>query len=319
MERTQPADEEVARLITELQSLRNGERTVALLIGCGERAIEPLREFLLHGRPSGVCEPRRWAVEALAGLGARHVLVEYLFAPREIPDPVSRFGEEAVESAAARELAAWKSETVFHLLLELAAQRLRVGLIEALGEFRRKETIPVLDRALEDDYYRPAAEQALRLLGTEARPALVLSAVTPLPNALAESTSSLRRRRSVLELLTELKIRPEDATVLRPLAESGDPEIVVFAVRLVAPFASPEERSRLARRLLDVLFAAGWFLQEDIENCLVMLGAQARALMDAEVERWMNLPEEERMASGAFQSLLRASRRLPAGDAEPLH
>src|SRR5579885_3446288 len=107
---------------------------------------------------------------------------------RLIADPVARFGEEAVESAAARELAAWRTESVFRLLLDLAHERFRVGLIEALGEFRRTEAIPVFDRALEDDYYRSAAEQALRRLGPAARPALVLSAVTPLPNAVAEST-----------------------------------------------------------------------------------------------------------------------------------
>ncbi|HWB96407.1 MAG TPA: hypothetical protein VG672_06885 [Bryobacteraceae bacterium] len=317
MERAQPTDEEVARLIAELQSLRNGEQTVALLIECGERAIAPLREFLLHGRPSGVYEPRRWAVEALAGLGARHVLVEYLFAPKEIADPVSRFGEEAVESAAARELAAWRSETVFHMLLELAGQHLRIGLIEALGEFRRKEAIPIFDRALEDDYYRPAAEQALRLLGEEAREALLLSAATPLPNTVAESTSSLRRRRSALGLLTELKAGPEGISILHPVVESSDPELVVGAARLMAPFVSPEDRAWLARRLLDVLLAAGWFLQEDIENCLVLLGVEARSLLDAEVARWIAMPEEERAALGAYQVLERASRRLHGS--APLH
>ncbi len=310
-----PVEGSITRLIGDLHSLCHGEQTVARLIGCGEPAIEPLREFLLQGRPSSVYEPRRWAVEALAGLGAWHVLVEYLLTPRQIADPVARFGEEAVESAAARELAAWRTESVFRLLLDLAHERFRVGLIEALGEFRRTEAIPVFDRALEDDYYRSAAEQALRRLGPAARPALVLSAVTPLPNAVAESTSSLRRRRSVLTLLAEMGIAAEDAPALRPLADSADPELVVGAVRLVAPFAAPGERFLLARRLLEVLYAAGWFLQDDIETCLMLLEGAARKLVDDQVRQRMHLPAEERAADSALHTLLRVQRRLGGKEA----
>lgn len=49
------------------------ERLVAALIALGEKAIGPLRRFLLEGRPSTVYQPRRWAVQALGGLGDSNV------------------------------------------------------------------------------------------------------------------------------------------------------------------------------------------------------------------------------------------------------
>ena len=62
----------------------------AALIGCGARAIPPLRSFLLQGRPRGIYQPRQLAVETLGQLGAKDVLLEYLNKPLAIKDPVVR-------------------------------------------------------------------------------------------------------------------------------------------------------------------------------------------------------------------------------------
>ncbi|MCC6362257.1 MAG: hypothetical protein IT165_01965 [Bryobacterales bacterium] len=76
-------------LVDGLNSLLDGESAVSALIACGPAAIDPLRRFLLEGQPSGVYQPRRWAVDALAGLGAKDILLEAItkagFAPgREV-------------------------------------------------------------------------------------------------------------------------------------------------------------------------------------------------------------------------------------------
>jgi HEAT repeat protein len=274
----------------------------------GDKAIGPLREFLSYGRPSGIYQPRRWAVVVLASLGAKDVLIEYLRREKEIPDPVARFGEEAVENAAARVLAEWRTEDVFQVLMEIGRRRLLAGVVEALGEFERVEAVPILDRALEDDMCRPAAEEALRRIGETARPALVLSAITPLPSAEAESPSSLRRRRSVLGLLAEGGISPQDQAALRPLLSNMDPEIVVRTSQLLAPGAGPEDRSTIAHRLIEVLPSADWFLHQDIEGCLISMFDQAAPAIEREMSRRMALPERERVADPALRVLLRVRR-----------
>ena len=159
------SDQDIRNLVRGLDSLRGGDFAAAALVGCGPRAIAPLREFLLQGKPRGIFQPRQLAVETLAELGARDVLIEYLKQARTITDPVVRFSEAAVESTAARVLARWRTEEVYHTLKNLASTRLLPGLVEALGEFGRVEMIPYFLWALGDDECRDAAEQALRKLG----------------------------------------------------------------------------------------------------------------------------------------------------------
>jgi hypothetical protein len=301
---------EIRRLIATLDSLREGEQAAYKLADCGAGAIGPLRKFLLQGRPSGIYQPRCWAVAALASLGAKDVLIDYLRWEKQIRDPVVRLGEEAVENAAARELAQWRTEDVFQALLEISRKRLLPGLVEALGEFRRAEAVPYLDRALEDDVCRRAAEQALQAIGVAARPALVLSAVTPLPGAGAESPSSLRRRRSVLRILAEGGVPAEDQASLRPLLDDPDPEIVIRTAQVLASHAAGPEGPTIARRLLEVLPSAGWSLHQDVEECLVELGEVARPQIEMEIARRMHLPATKRAFDSALPALLRVSRRM---------
>lgn len=110
----------------------------AALIGCGARAISPLRSFLLGGTPRSIYQPRQLAVETLAELGAKDVLIEYLSAPAIIDDAVVRHGEDAVRSTAARELARWQTEDVFQVLRQISLNQLLPGIVEALGGFERE-------------------------------------------------------------------------------------------------------------------------------------------------------------------------------------
>lgn len=269
-ERTrQPGD--VMRLVAQLESLHDGERAAAQLIACGSIAVGPLRKFLLEGRPRGTFEPRRWAVEALAALRQKDILMEFLRLPKSINDPVVRFGEDAVENAAARELSRWKTEDVFRFLMELAGDRLRPGVIEALGEFERPEAIPLFDRALEDDLCRTAAEQAFRNLGAAAVHALVLSATTPLPNDADETPSSLVRRRSVLALASEIGLAANSWLPLQTLMDDADPEIVTRSIMAGVPYMDAQAKLAASQRLIEVLPFVGWFLRDDIADTLRQL------------------------------------------------
>jgi hypothetical protein len=163
--------DEINRLIRELESLNTGKQAADRLVEYGPSTVESLRRFLLEGVPRKIFQPRFWAVEALARLGAKDVLLEYLLSIREILDPEDRFGEETVESAAARFLSAWPDEDVYQSLLKLSERRMLLGLIDALAEFRRPEAIPCFERALEGDFQRIPLSCAPRPALTKRKPA----------------------------------------------------------------------------------------------------------------------------------------------------
>jgi hypothetical protein len=306
-------DDEIQALIAELQTLRHGETTVAKLVACGRRAIRPLQALLFHGKPSSLYQPRQLAVEALADLGAQDVLMTYLRLPKDIPDAMARFGEEAVESTAARLLATWRTDDVFAFLLALARERTRVGLIQALGAFRRPEALPLLEQALADDYYRPAAEEALWEFGPDARDTLLRAVVTPWPNRHEEAPASLRRRRSAAGLLAEIGIAPEDRPVVRPLLAEEDPDIVVAACKLlIVSAAPPTDRRLIARRLLEILPTAGWHLQDEIGACLVALGPECWPMVEDAIARRLAQTQEQCVQGAVAHALLRVKRHLEA-------
>jgi len=300
----------ILRLISELDSLMTGESAAARLVDCGPVAIEPLRQFLMEGRPRKIFQPRFWAVRALARLEAKAVLLEYLFRGNDIPDPEDRFGEEAVLSAAARSLAAWPDEEMFQSLLTLSEQRMLNGLIDALAEYRRSEPLPYFERALEDDFYRPAAESAFQKLGKASLVTLTLSAVTPRPGSFSESPSSLKRRRSAVKLLEEIGIDPEHWQTLRTLIHEPDPELMVKASTLGVRMASKEDRIFISHRLISLISSAPWHLQKDIENILVAFKNESADEIDGEIARRMEQPEEIRKRDQRLQALLRVKRKF---------
>ncbi len=248
-------------------------------------------------------------MEALARLGARDALLEYLFQKREIPDPEDRFGEEAVESAAARFFSSWRSEEMFRDLLKLSERRMLIGLVDALAEYKRLESIPYFERALEDDFYRPAAEIAFLKFGTSSCDALSLSAVTSSARLTLEF-SSLQRRRSAVRILTRIGISLRHWEILRNLLGESDEELVVGAARLGAAFASKEDRALMAHRLIGFLSSASWHLQEDIETVLVALRDEAAPEIEEEIARRMRQPEEVRAVDARLRSLLRMKHRF---------
>jgi hypothetical protein len=302
-------EQEIRRLVDSLNSLQEGELGVSMLVACGERAIGPLRDYLLHGRPMGVSEPRQRAVRALAELGAKEVLIEYLRFPRRIADPVVRFGEEAVENTAARALGKWQSDDVFEVLLRIVRNRSLPGAIESLASFERAEVAPFFIRALGDDVARRSAEDALRHLGDAGRPALLKAALSPEPSADEETPSSILRRRSALGILAENDLPTELWQNLRPLLFGSDPRIVATAARIGLRIAPDGDRAIVAQRMFDVLGSADWLVKIDIEDSLVRHCGRLSQEIEAEiVRRKTKLPENE-WARDAGLAILRRVQR----------
>jgi hypothetical protein len=278
-------DEEIRRLVQTLNSLQEGELGIAMLVACGQRAVGPLRDFLLHGRPSGVAEPRQRAVRALAELNAADVLVEYLRTPKGISDPVVRLGEEAVENTAARALAKWPTEEVFEELLYLLSRRTLSGVIETLSLFRRPEPIPYFITALGDDIGRLPAEDALRSLGEIAWPALAEAARTPDPSLENESPSSLLRRRCAARILAENDLSAELWPKLQPLLYDRDIEIAASTARIAFTADAHGVFPLAVRRAMDALEHAHWLTKVEVEDCLVEHFQAVEAFVEAEIRR----------------------------------
>jgi len=304
------SDDEIERLFERLNSLKEGAQAATELVNCGQRAVEPLRRFLLDGQLSGIFQPRQRAVEALAELGAKDVLIEYLTTEKHISDPVARYGEEAVEGTAARLLAEWRDEGVYQILLRLLRQRALPGLIDAVAGFRRPEAIPEFITALGDSIGRSFAEEALARLGEAAQRALVETARTPLPSVDHETPTSLCRRRSSLRLLAELALSAEDLRLLSRLADDRDTEIAARASRIVLAARDGNEQRRAAGRLITMLPDAPWFLQIEIEGWLLERASIALIAVDEEIAAQRRAIDEGRFTDNLLLRLLSLKHKI---------
>jgi HEAT repeat protein len=273
-------DEEVRSFVGDLESLPSGDLTVSLLVGCGQRAVAPLRDYLLHGQPRGIFQPRQRAVEALAQLGAKEVLIEYLSQKRMIPDFEVRFGEEAVENTAARALSQWPTDDVFAFLCSLAERRMLAGAIEALGKFDRFEAAWILIRALGDDVCHPVAEEALRRIAETVKPLLLQASRRVNPEY--EKPSERQRRRSVVRILSDLPLTLGDWEELRPLLADEDKTITRTVAQVAVDRASETERERAVQFLIRSLGSAPWFEQMHIQECLERNYSAVRHVIDEE-------------------------------------
>ena len=208
--------------IAKLRALRESDLAVLDLVACGQAAVEPLREFLFDRDPSGIFQPRCQAVDALVALGAKDVLIDFLTHPKDVVDPVEQAGEDAVTNAAACAMIRWPDNHVFSLLMDIANRKLLAGVVEALGEYRREEAVPILVTSLGDDFCRPAAENAFRKMGPETCPCLLQLANYRTPSPDFESDSSRRLRRSALKLFIELYHGNDLLKIIQSFIEDTD-------------------------------------------------------------------------------------------------
>jgi len=310
MSAEQPLDVEQA--IAKLKSFREGDRGVTDVIVCGEKAIPALRRMLFEREPSGLFQPRCRAIEALAGLGAHDVLIEFLEADRKIADPVEQLGEDAVINAAAHSLANVREQHVFELLLRLARRPALTGVIGALGAFERIEALPVLIEALEDDASRFTAESALKKLGKPARAVLLKTAAVAIPEGARESESKARLRRSALRLLKEIGMPRNAWRSLRALLHHHDAKVVALACAIGFDQAPLADRPECAHRMIELLADNDWILREEIETCLVDHFGSVRD----EIESYLNEPSgpdtaERRQITATLQRVIARATVAP--------
>jgi hypothetical protein len=279
------SEREIKSLVRDLESLRGGPTAAAALIGCGARAIAPLRQSLLEGPPRGIYQPRQLMVETLAELGAKEVLIEYLLGHPTIEDPVVRHAEDAVRSTAARELGRWQSDDVFECLRQVTLVQLLPGAVEALGLFRRTDVMPYFLWALGDDICRSPAEEAIRKLGEAAKPYLLQAVNSPSPSAEEETPSSLQRRRWALRILSDLQLAEADWPALQKLLNEEDPEIVITAARISLSTAPLPDKSLAVRRIIAMLPRADWFLRTEARAALAQHFEVAREPVEEEIAR----------------------------------
>jgi hypothetical protein len=307
---------EIARLIGCLDSLREGDQVADLLVVHGERAIPHLRKYLMEGQPRHIYQPRQRAVIALARLGAKGVLIEYLCAPKKIPDPVFRFGEEAVENTAARALADWHTDDVFEVLLQIAQTRTLPGIIEALGSFRHPKTIPLFIGALMDDVSRPAAENALKAMGEIAKAALIKAAIVPISLEDFENPSILLRRRSAMRILADMTVTVEAWPALKGCLLDSDTDISVSTARIALEIAGMGDQHMAIEVLIGNIPHADWYVQTEIENCLIKHYDIAKGAITERIKQRTWQPEQAQDRDRVLLILLNVRKRIGWPDIE---
>jgi HEAT repeat protein len=309
-ENEERACSEIRLRIERLTSLVDGHEASMELAGFGAAAIEPLKEFLFAGTPSGIFQPRQWTVEALAAIGAKDVLVDYLARDEHIADPIVRHGEDAVRNTAARLVARWKTDDVFQLLLALAQKRVLPGVVDALGLFGRPEALPILERALEDDVARPAAEEALVQFGSQAIETLIATVGRKRMNEDEEVPSSLRRRRSAAEILSNARLEGAMWPKLRLLLDETDAELVVHSAKIAVVLASDFDKKHAVAALLRVLSESPWYVKEEAAGCLEALYDLGEPLIESEIARRSEMPPLKRATDDALLTLMRLHRHV---------
>lgn len=245
-------DQEIERLICVLCSLVDGEGAIEPLVSFGHLAVPRLLSFLVDEPPRTIPQPRCWAVQALGRIGAFQALRSYL---RSYTKPVNNWvglAEDSVRSAAAMELCRVRSEENLQVLLGAARQRASLGLVRALGDYRRSESIPLLFDLLDDDICRDEAYSALLKVPREAEAYAIL--LLRGRSHLGENGShSLPRRRATLKLLNHLEVGQELWPELECFLADPDADCVLATARIGLRFANERQTGEI---LLNLFYAS---------------------------------------------------------------
>lgn len=255
-------------LMQRLRTLHD-EEALGAVVAHRPLLTEPLRFMLFEREPSGIYQPRCRAATALGRIGAYDALLDFLDHPRAVDDPVERSGEDAVVNASAQAAARSGRDDVFQRLMRIASDKPHlIGVVEALGSYRRTESIPALVGALIEDGSRHAAEQALATIGDPAIPALVDAALAGPPAGALEYSIPGRKRRSALKVLTEIGIQKRTWKCLRPLMADTDKWISTFACELALSVGSWGEQEEALERLEAMRRTADIWLLFHIDDLL---------------------------------------------------
>jgi hypothetical protein len=276
---------EIESSLQKLQSIHESERGAVELIAMGNRSVPALRRFLFQGKPSTVFQPRMNAVEALARLGARDVLLEFVKTPIQSTDPAVRFGEEAVLNTAVRELAQWRDVDVATAIMDIIRERTLPGACEAAGRLRLISAAPYLVDALADDVSRPPAMEALRCMLPDVAPLLIEATLKwSLRNRVDDDPISHRKAQAAVRLLSESDLSLDEVGKFGPLLDAEDPDIVACAARIL--LKNPDRHvGRIASAMISALPNASWFVRDEIRDLLTACGPDAIGPIEAEIHR----------------------------------
>lgn len=253
--------ESISHHLKALDSLVGGERAIDELVAYGQEAVPYVAAYLLNGTPKSVAVSRCRAARALGELGAYSTLAAYFQQYRRPEDSVLAFAEDAVRSAAAQELLHWQSSEAFQVLLAATKQRATAGLVLALGEYRRSESVPVLFEILEDDICREQAVASLLKTPDAARVYAILT-IRGVTLTDISSVSSTRRRRATFQVLKQTGIAPDDWPDVRGFLWDADPDVVIAAAQLGFSAADRSEWTSIMMALFSAAYEFNCF-QED--------------------------------------------------------
>ena len=251
------SDDAIEQMIAALDSLVEGDRAAEQLISYGKRVIPAVERFLVESRPRSISVSRCHAVRILSALGGYSSLIHYLRENVHPSDATVLFAEDAVRSAAARELMHHESPATFRVLLEAAKQRPTSGLVQALSQYGWPESVPLLFDLLEDDLCREDAKEGLRKVpeAAKAYAVLLLRGLTQLP---IQGSNASRRRRSTLQLLVEFGVGMNEWPDLREFLEDEDSDCVISAATLGLRFAPAAERHSILAMVIGASAGMNW-------------------------------------------------------------
>jgi hypothetical protein len=174
--------------------------------------------------------------------------------------------------------------------------------------------VPELIEALEDDFCRSFAEDALRKAGELAHSALIDAARTPDPSRSHERPQSRRRRRCALRLLECLQLCNQDWCQVAALLHDSDPEIAARAGVIALAVADRGNKELAVERMIKFLPASDWLLQGEIQGWLEKHLDVALPSINGEIERREAAPASIQMKDDVLRLLLAVRRK---GQREP--
>jgi hypothetical protein len=253
-------DERIEQLISILCSLIDGEGAIEPLVAFGNCAVPHLLSFLIDEPPHTIPQPRCWAVQILGKIGAYAALQNYLRSYTRPKHGWVMLAEDTVRSAAAYELSRAKSEENFQILLNATRQRASQGLVRALADYERNESIPLMFDLLEDDLCREEARSALlRVPGKAGAYAILL--LRGHSHLDFEGPMAVRRRRGVFKLLNELGIERDHWRELEVFLADDDADCAIETARIGLSIADEVQGAEIILNLLYASSRMSW-LQE---------------------------------------------------------
>jgi len=247
------------------------------LIQWGEKAVEPLIEFLI-GPPTLDPHPRCLAVQALGIIGGEKA-IEGLIRVLSVHDvrhhdPYLRISEEAVKNCAAEQLGKLGDRKAVEPLLDALKRFHLANAALALAAFREKRAVPLVIDCLEDAFIRERMVDTLLAFGSEAVEPLIQTSTVQRSLYGEETKASIERRAEATRLLGELKA----SRVVQPLLFLLEDE--AEAVRLQAALALTKivQDDRIDRALLIILASLGTkdlLLQSQCLDALCRAGSRA--------------------------------------------